>query len=452
MPESRCLQGIWSSPWIFIFAASGSAVGLGNIWRFPYLLGQNGGGAFLFVYCTCLLLVGLPILMAEVALGRTVRSNPIDTVNDLSERRIIHPAWVVVPWIAGLAGFLILTFYSVIAGWSMAYVERAFSGKFNGITESGAQSMYHQLLASPGEMLLWHSLFMLLVILTVGQAVTRGLAALVRILLPVLVVVLVLLAGFSLVTGKTADAMSFLFRWSWQDITLPVVRAAVGQALFSLSVGMGAMFAYGAYMSKRMSIARACSAVMLVDLSVSLLACLIIFPLAFAFHINVNAGPSLTFVSLPIVFGGLPAGQVVGGLFFLLLTIAALTSAISMLELFVAWLHEKFYVARLKAAFLLGAAVWFVGIAVLLSFNHWDHKLIFDMNFFQLLDKLTSLIMLPLGAILLSILVAWFLPRSVLQNEMVARKSTHFQWWYLTLKYVSIPVLVVVTLAGWIGV
>lgn len=452
MPESRCLQGIWSSPWIFIFAASGSAVGLGNIWRFPYLLGENGGGAFLFVYCVCLLLVGLPILMAEVALGRTVRSNPIDTVNDLSERRLIHSAWVFVPWLAGVTGFLILTFYSVIAGWSMAYIERAVSGQFVGISELGAQSMYNSLLSSPREMLLWHTLFMLLVVLVVGQSVTRGLAALVRILLPVLIVVLLMLAGFALYKGNAWEAAQFLFRWSWQDMTLKVVTAAIGQALFSLSVGMGAMFAYGAYMSKRMSIASACSTVALIDLAVSLLAGLIIFPLAFAFHINVQSGPSLTFVSLPIIFGSLPAGREVGGFFFLLLTIAALTSAISMLELFVAWLHEKYYIARMKAAFLLGLFVWLIGIVVLLSFNHWDSKLLFHLNFFEILDKLTSHILLPLGAMLLSVLVAWFLPRSVLQNEMVAKKSMCFQWWYYTLKYVSIPVLVLVTFAGWIGV
>ncbi|WP_111637675.1 sodium-dependent transporter [Marinomonas shanghaiensis] len=451
MPESRCLQGIWSSPWIFIFAASGSAVGLGNIWKFPYVLGENGGGAFLVVYCLCLLLVGLPVLIAEVALGRTVRSNPIDTVNDLSERRIVHPAWVLVPWLAGITGFLILTFYSVIAGWSIAYLDRAVTGEFNNITQVGASSMFNELLATPSEMLLWHSVFMGLVVLTVGQSVTRGLSAVVRILLPMLVVTLVLLACYSMMIGNMSEALNFMFRWSWQNITFDVVLAAVGLALFSLSVGMGAMFAYGAYMSKRMSIARACSIVVGVDLLVALLAGLVIFPLVFSFDIDVQAGPSLTFVSLPIIFGNLLGGQFFAGVFFLLLVVAALTSAISMLELFVAWLHEKFYIARLKAALLMGLAVWFVGIAVLLSLNHWDSKLMYGLNLFELLDKFTSLILLPVGAILLSVLVAWFIPRSMLQNEMIAKQTSHFQWWYKTLKYISIPAMIVITLAGWIG-
>lgn len=452
MPESRCLQGIWSSPWIFIFAASGSAVGLGNIWKFPYVLGQNGGGAFLLVYCLCLLLVGLPVLMAEVALGRTVRSNPVDTVNDLSERRIVHPAWVFVPWLAGATGFLILTFYSVIAGWSIAYLERALSGDFKEITQYGASNMFNRLLADPVEMLLWHSVFMALVVLTVGQSVTRGLSAVVRLLLPVLVVTLVLMACYSMTIGNTAEALDFMFRWSWQDITFDVILAAVGLALFSLSVGMGAMFAYGAYMSKRMSIARACSIVVGVDLLVAILAGLVIFPLVFSFHIDVEAGPSLTFVSLPIIFGGLPGGQFFAGVFFLLLVVAALTSAISMMELFVAWLHEKFYFSRLKAAVLMGIAVWFIGIAVLLSFNHWDSKIVFGLNFFELLDEFTSLILLPVGAIALSVLVAWFIPHSMLQNEMITKQANHFQWWYKTLKYISIPAMLVITLAGWIGV
>ncbi|AEF53420.1 sodium-dependent transporter [Marinomonas posidonica] len=452
MPESRCLQGIWSSPWIFIFAASGSAVGLGNIWKFPYVLGQNGGGAFLLVYCLCLLLVGLPVLVAEVALGRTVRSNPVDTVNDLSERRIVHKAWVIVPWLAGITGFLILTFYSVIAGWSIGYLERAVSGEFRQITQAGAVTMFKDLLANPSEMLLWHSVFMVLVVLTVGQSVTRGLSALVRILLPVLVISLLGLSAYSMTVGNMAKTLDFMFGWSWQDITFDVVLAAVGMALFSLSVGMGAMFAYGAYMSKRMSIARACGIVVGVDLLVALLAGLLIFPLVFSFQIDVEAGPSLTFVSLPIIFGGLPGGQFFAGVFFTLLVVAALTSAISMLELFVAWLHEKFYIARLKAALLLGIAVWLIGIAVLLSFNHWDSKILFDLNFFELLDALTSLILLPVVAILLSILVAWFIPRTMLQNEMITKQISHFEWWYGTLKYISIPAMMVITLAGWIGV
>ncbi len=452
MPESRCLQGIWSSPWIFIFAASGSAVGLGNIWRFPYVLGQNGGGAFLLVYCLCLLLVGLPVLMAEVALGRTVRSNPIDTVNDLSERRIVHPAWVFVPWLAGVTGFLILAFYSVIAGWSLAYLQRAISGDFMGISQSGASDMFNALLATPSEMLLWHSMFMLLVVITVGQSVTRGLSAVVRFLLPVLVVSLGLLAIYSVSVGDMPATLQFMFQWAWNDITFDVVLAAVGMALFSLSVGMGAMFAYGAYINKRMSIARACSIVVGVDLLVALLAGLVIFPLVFASQIDVQAGPSLTFVSLPLIFGNLFGGQFFASVFFLLLVVAALTSAISMLELFVAWLHERFYIARLKAAFLMGIVVWFIGIAVLLSFNQWDISIVFGLNFFELLDKVTSLILLPVGAILLSILVAWFIPHSMLQNEMITKNVNHFQWWYKILKYISIPAMVVITLAGWIGV
>lgn len=452
MPENRCLQGIWSSPWIFIFAASGAAVGLGNIWKFPYVLGQNGGGAFLIIYCLCLILVGLPVLMAEVALGRTVRSNPIDTVNDLSERHIVHPLWVFVPCLAGITGFLILTFYSVIAGWAMAYLERAVTGSFHEISQAEALDMFNALLASPTEMLLWHSVFMGLVVISVGQDVTRGLSAIVKILLPALIVTLLLLASYSMVIGNAREAFDFMFRWSWQDVTFDVLLAAIGLALFSLSVGMGAMFAYGAYMSKRMSIARACSIVVTVDLTVAILAGLVIFPLVFATQIDVEAGPSLTFVSLPIIFGGLLGGQVFAGVFFLLLVVAALTSAIPMLELFVAWLHERFYIARFKAALLMGGAAWLMGVAVLLSFNNWDMVLIFGLNVFELLDGLTSLILLPLGAILLSILVAWVVPRSMLQNEMITKQSNHFQWWYTTLKYISIPAMIVITLAGWIGV
>ncbi|MCV2403663.1 sodium-dependent transporter [Marinomonas sp. C2222] len=451
MSETRCLQGIWSSPWIFIFAASGAAVGLGNIWKFPYVLGENGGGAFLVVYCLCLLLVGLPVLVAEVALGRTVRSNPIDTVNDLSERHICHSAWVVVPWVAGITGFLILGFYSVIAGWAMAYLERALSGEFMGITSSVAISMFDDLKADPTEMLLWHSIFMVLVVLVVGQSVTRGLSTVVKILIPTLLLALVLMAAYSFSIGDVPSTLDFMFAWSWQDVTFDVVLSAIGMALFSLSIGMGAMFSYGAYISKHMSIARACSIVVAFDLIVAVLAGLVIFPLVFESQIDVQSGPSLTFVSLPIIFGNLIGGQFFAGIFFLLLVVAALTSAISMLELFVAWLHERFYVPRLNAAFVLGLAIWFIGVAVLLSFNHWDTEIVFGMNFFALLDNVTTYILLPIGAILLSVLMAWFMPRDMLLNEMITKNTDHFHWWYNVLKYISIPALVVITLAGWLG-
>lgn len=452
MPENRCVQGIWSSPWIFIFAASGSAVGLGNIWKFPYMVGENGGGAFLFVYLMCLLLVGLPVLIAEVTLGRSVRSNPIDTINDLSERHVVSKGWVLVPWLAGLAGFLILSFYSVIAGWAMAFFERSVSQQLMGANEQQAQFLFEALLDSPMEMLLWHSLFMLLVVFTVGQSVTRGLSYVVKLLLPVLIVMLLGLAGYAMVVGDMLQTVNFLFAWKWSDISTSVVLSAVGHAFFSLSIGMGGMFAYGAYMSKHMSIARACSIVVGVDLLVAVLAGLVIFPLVFTMDVAIDSGPSLTFVTLPVIFGNLPAGQLVGSVFFLLMVLAALTSAISMLELFVAGLHERFYVSRFTSAAILGGAAWLVGIASLLSFNDWKYNRLFGMTFFDFLDAFTSTVLLPLVALLLSVLVAWRLPKSMLENELITRNAAHFKWWYYTLKFVSIPAILMIAVTGWIGV
>lgn len=452
MPENRCLQGIWSSPWIFIFAATGSAVGLGNLWKFPYMVGENGGGAFLLVYLLSLVLVGLPVLIAEVALGRTVRSNPIDTITDLNQRHLIARGWAVVPWLAGLSGFLILCFYSVIAGWCIAYLKRALNGDFAGINQYRSSFMFDQLLASPMEMALWHTVFLILVVLAVGQSVTRGLAHIVRLLLPVLILLLLGLALYSVSVGDLSRTLLFLFDWKWSDVTADVVLAAIGHAFFSLSIGMGAMFAYGAYMSKHMSIARACSIVVGLDTVVAILAGLIIFPLVFSADIDVQSGPSLTFVSLPIIFGSTQAGAGIGGLFFVLMVIAALTSAISMLELFVAWLHEHFYIGRFKAASLLGALVWFAGIATLLSFNDWQENRIFGLTLFDFLDALTSQVLLPVGALLLAVLVAWFAPQSFLQKELITRNPQHFIWWYRTLKFVSIPAIVIIAVTGWVGV
>ncbi|MCZ2722172.1 sodium-dependent transporter [Marinomonas sp. 15G1-11] len=452
MPENRCVQGIWSSPWLFILAASGSAVGLGNIWKFPYMVGENGGGAFLFVYLLCLLFVGLPVLIAEVALGRSVRANPIDTINDLHERRIIKKAWVFVPYLAGLAGFLILSFYSVIAGWALAFFERSLKGVFVGTDEYKTQSIFKGLIESPAEMLLWHSVFVVLVILAVGQSVTKGLAVLVKVLLPVLILMLIGLSIYSSLVGDVEQTLIFLFSWNWNQITPNVVLSAVGHAFFSLSIGMGGMFAYAAYMSKHMSIARACTIVVGIDSLVAILAGLVVLPLVFSLNIAIDSGPSLTFVSLPVAFGSLPGGQLVGAVFFLLLILAALTSAISMLELFVSWLHERFYVGRFKAALLLGIGVWFLGLVSLLSLNDWGDWTIFGYVFFDALDKFTSLILLPIVAILLSVLVALNLPRSMLENELITRNPKHFKWWYNVLKFFSIPIMLVITIIGWIGV
>lgn len=452
MPENRCVQGIWSSPWLFILAASGSAVGLGNIWKFPYMVGENGGGAFLFVYLLCLLFVGLPVLIAEVALGRSVRANPIDTINDLHERHIIKKAWVIVPYLAGFSGFLILSFYSVIAGWALAFFERSIKGVFTGADELKTQSVFQNLINSPSEMLLWHTIFLVLVILSVGQSVTRGLAVLVKVLLPALIVMLLGLSVYSLLVGDVEQTLSFLFSWNWNQITPNVVLSAVGHAFFSLSVGMGSMFAYAAYMSKHMSIARACSIVVGVDTLVAILAGIVVLPLVFSLNINIDAGPSLTFISLPVAFGSLPGGLLVGSAFFLLLILAALTSAISMLELFVSWLHERFYVSRFKASLLLGIGVWLLGFASLLSLNDWSDWKIFGHALFDLLDIFTSLILLPIVALLLSVLVAMNIPRSMLENELITRNPKHFKWWYNVLKFVSIPIILVITITGWIGV
>lgn len=452
MPESRCLQGIWSSPWIFIFAAAGSAIGLGNIWKFPYMLGANGGGAFLLIYCLCLVLVGLPVLMAEVALGRTVRSNPIDTVNDLAERHVVSKYWVAVPYLSGITALLILTYYSVIGGWAFAYTRNSVMGRLQGLDKEQSEVLFQGLLSAPVEMIFWHTLFMALAVLVVGQSVTRGLSSVVKLLLPTLVVFMFGLAVYALIVGNSTDALNFMLRFDWEQVTFEVALSAIGHALFSLGAGLGALFAYAAYMSKRMSIAKACSIVVGLDLLVSILVALIIFPLIFAFDINTDSGPSLTFVTLPMIFDLLPGGPVIGPMFFALLALAALTSAIAMMELFVSWLHERFYIGRLKAAFRLGLGVWFFGIGIVLSFNHWDTKILFGMNLFELVDKLTSFIMLPIAAVALSILVAWVLPEPMLKNELIVKTPSHFRWWYNTLKYVSIPAAVLITVAGWIGV
>ena len=442
---------LWSSRFAFILAATGSAVGLGNIWKFPYITGENGGGAFVLVYLLCIALIGLPIMMAEVVIGRRGGHNPITSMGNLAAKAGVSSAWKGLGWLGVIASFIILSFYSVIGGWAVSYVGSSASGAFAGADAEAIGNLFGGLLGSPSTLLLWHSLFMLLVMVVVARGVRAGLEKATTWLMPALFVLLLMLVGYAATTDNFAQGFSFLFSPDFSKLSTAGLLTAMGHAFFTLSLGMGVMMVYGAYLPKNVSIARVSITVALMDTLVALLAGLAIFPIVFANGLEPGAGPGLIFQTLPLAFGQMPGGTLFGTLFFVLLVFAAWTSAISLLEPVVAWVEEHQGISRVTSTLVAGVAIWALGILSILSLNDWAdlHPLgMFPMfagkTLFDLLDFLTANIMLPLGGLLIALFVGWALGRDAVREELGLSDSGAFRLWHALLRYVTpVGVLVV---------
>lgn len=427
----------WSSRWSFILATAGSAIGLGNIWKFPYMTGVNGGSAFVLVFLACIAVVGIPLMMCEIMLGRRAQRNPVDGMAALAAEAGATALWRWVGIVGLVAGLLILAFYSVIAGWVLDYVVRAASGAFAGIDGAMAQSQFDAFLAAPLELGLWHTLFIVMTMSVVARGVNSGLEKANNILMPALFAILLVLLGYSLAEGDFARSAQFMFAPDFSKVTPVAVLSALGHAFFSLSLGMGAVMVYGSYLQRHVSIARTTLFVALADTGVGLLVGLAIFALVFANGLEPAAGPGLIFQTLPIAFGRMPGGAFIGTLFFLLVAFAAWTSAISLVEPAIAWLTENTRLTRRQAAWLIGLTDWVLGIAVLLSFNAWkDVRLLFGLNIFDTLDKLTTTILLPLGGLLMALFAGWVMKTRHVQEELNV-PTPFYRLWRFTIRFVS---------------
>jgi NSS family neurotransmitter:Na+ symporter len=436
MAITTSVHGMWSSRLAFILAATGSAVGLGNIWRFPYTTGEYGGGAFVLVYLLCVAAVGVPVMMAEVMLGRRGRQSPINTMRALARAEGKNPAWQLLGWMGILAGFVILSFYSVVAGWTLAYVFRAAGGAFEGVSADEIASAFGAFVSDPERMLAWHTIFMVLSVLVVARGVASGLERAVRILMPALFVLLIAMVGYAMSSGHFAEGVAYLFQPDFSKLGTAGVLSAMGQAFFSLSLGMGAIMIYGSYLSSHASIGRNVVIIAGMDTLVAVLAGLAIFPIVFANGLEPQLGSGMVFKVLPIAFGQMPGGHLFGTLFFLLLVFAAWTSAISLLEPVVAWLVENRGFSRVRASVLAGATVWLLGIVSLLSLNLWSGFTIFGMGFMELFEFLAANILLPLGGLLIAIFAGWSLSRAASEDELGARPPLYALWRFL-IRYVA---------------
>ena len=447
MSQLKLSKDSWSSQSVFIMAAVGSAVGLGNLWKFPYIAGENGGGAFVLVYLGCILLLGIPVLLSELVLGRSGQANPVQAMANLAHENGASRLWTLLGFNGVLAGVLILSFYSVIAGWALSYFFESVKGSFVNINADAVGEHFSGLLASPGELMFWHTVISALVIFIVARGVKSGIEKAINFLMPGLFLILLILLGYATTTGAFGQSFHFLFSPDFSKLSWEAVLIAMGHAFFTLSIGMGAIMVYGSYLSSGHSIARSGLWIAFADTLIALLAGLVIFSIVFANGMEPGAGPGLLFQTLPVAFGEMTAGWFFGSLFFALVVMAALSSAISLIEPMVSWFEQNWAIPRSMAAWGIGSMVWLLGIGTVLSFNHWaDFHLIGDKTFFDALDFLTANIMLPLGGLLMAVFVAWVMKTSVLQNEL-GLSPLMMKLFMFAIKWIT-PVAVIVVFAS----
>ncbi|MDR1890542.1 MAG: sodium-dependent transporter [Zoogloeaceae bacterium] len=450
MSQSAVPRSTWSNRWAFILVTIGSSVGLGNIWKFPYMAGSQGGSAFVLVYLICVLLIGLPLLMAEILIGRRGKGNPVSSLLKVAEETGNSSWWGVLGWVGMLGALLILSFYSVVSGWIVDYLFKALTG-FRVETAEAARQSFDTLLGNPYQMALWHTVFLVLTVGVVARGVVSGIEFANKTLLPCLFLILALLTLWGCVAGDMPAAWHFMFDFKLADLTPVVALAAVGHAFFSLSLGMGAIMAYGSYLDRKTSIAHTSLWVVAAGMLVGILAGLAIFSLTFRYGLQPDEGPGLILQTLPLAFSHMPGGGLLAIFFFLLVLFAAWTSAISLTEPFVAWLTERLSIHRPIAAWGTGLAVWLLGLASCLSFNWWNDYRLFGLNLFDTLDFLTSRIMMPLSGLAIAIFVGWAMGRTAVADEI--RLNRHaFTLWLNVLRFlvpVGITLVFVFRIFGW---
>ncbi len=444
----------WGSRLGFILAAAGSAIGLGNIWKFPYIAGENGGAAFVFIYLVCIAIIGLPVLVGEVLIGRSSHRDPVGAFKVLHGSKV----WMAIGGMGVFAGFVILSFYSVVAGWSLGYIIESVKGVFYNFQSAGDAGDHFGSLVSNVEWILsFHTLFFIFTMVIVYFGIQKGIERYSKILMPLLFVLLVVMVFRGLSLDGADKGLAFLFKPDWSKITGETILVALGHAFFTLSLGMGAMMTYGSYMSDKDSVLGASLQIVILDTLIAMLAGVAIFTAVFATGQDPTAGPGLIFHTLPVVFTKMPGGQIFSTLFFLLLTIAALTSAISLLEVVVAFFVDELKWARHKAVILLGLVTWGIGIPSALSFNKMSDVHFFGMTFFDVSDYLASNILLPLGGFFISVFVGWVwgfdkvLPKLRSGAEAFFDKyPERITYWQFFIKYLS-PVLIFLVFLNSIG-
>jgi len=441
--------GGWKSRTTFVLALSSSAVGLGNIWRFSYLTGEHGGAPFVISYLLCLFLIAVPILIAEVVIGTHGRGSPTVAIRWATDRSLLSRNWMVIGVLACFTGLLILSYYTVVAGWGLAYAGFMASGVFAAASALTVGEHFGDFLASPRTLMYWQSLFLLMTVVAVSMGVRRGLGLLVWIALPTIMVLLGVLVVFAVENGDIKAAQEFLFSVKLMDFSARSVLVALGHAFFTLSVGVGAGITYGAYAPDRIPVGRSVVAVAVFDTLISIAAGLAIFPIVFANNIEPSMGPGLMFVSIPYAFGNIMQGELFGTLFFALVVVAALGSAVALMEPIIRVLMQHLRRPRFFCVLVVAAFVWLLGFACILSFNIWQDEHWFGTwNFFEVLDVLTADLLLPLVSLLTAVFVGWFMRVEIVRMELYREARLFFWLWRFLLRYVAPSAIGVILVAA----
>lgn len=402
-----------------IAAAAGSAVGLGNIWRFPYVLGENGGGAFLLIYLGFIFGIGFPVMLAELTIGRRAQRNALGSFKKLAPGK----PWYLIGLMGIVAAFMILAFYSTIAGWTLEYLVQAFANGFNGKGADQLKESFRVFQSGSFRPLLWQLVFMFLTAFIIYRGVKRGIEKYTKILMPVLVLLIIVICIRSLTLEGAKEGMIFLFKPDFSKITWSVILDALGQAAFSLSIGMGTLITYGSYIQKNNNLPVTALQVTTADTIIAILAGIMIFPAVFAFNIDPAEGFGLVFIVLPNIFEQMAGGYFFSIIFFILLAIAALTSTVSVLEVVVAYFSEELNMSRRKATIIAASAISFVGVFATLSFGPLSNALIFGRTIFEWFNFLSANLLLPLGAIFIVLFVGWYLGKKNVRDEITNQEE-----------------------------
>jgi len=452
-------RGQWGTRLGFILAAAGSAVGLGNIWKFPYITGENGGGLFVLIYLVCIALIGLPIMIAEIVMGRATRSTPVGAFAKLAGK---DSSWKMVGWLGVASGFVILSYYSVVAGWACSYCVMSICDFFHGKSPDEIEGLFGVLYTAADINIFWHILFMGMTLGIVIGGVRGGIERWARLLMPLMIALLVILAVRAITTPGVFEALDFLFMPHASKLKPSSILEALGHAFFTLSLGMGAMLTYGSYLDRKANIVSASVWITGLDTAIAMIACIAIFPILFTFDMEPGAGPGLVFKTMPILFSQMKAGLLLAILFFALLVFAALTSAISLLEVVSAtfidllgWTRRKSVTVSAGAIFLLGVPSALAGSEKL--FGSWST--LFGKNFFDTMDYLASNWMLPMGGLLIALFVGWFMKADLRREEFVTGTPEGnaplwqgiYTVWVTVLRF-AVPLLVFLVLLNKIGI
>lgn len=432
-----------------IAAAAGSAIGLGNIWRFPYVAGENGGAAFLLIYIGFIVMIGVPVMLSEFIIGRRSQRNPVGAFRALAPKT----GWPIIGFIGIAAAFFILSFYTTVSGWTLEYLYLSITDSFAGKDGPALNEEFEHFRANGLSPLLWQAIFMFLTAFIVYKGIKNGIEKYTKILMPLLLFIIIVLCIRALTLPGAAEGLHFLFKPDFSKINGTVVLEALGQSFFSLSIGMGTLITYGSYIGKKEDLGSTALSVSIADTLIAVLAGVAIFPAVFAFNITPEAGPGLVFITLPLIFDQMAGGFFFAIIFFILLAIAALTSTISVLEVAVAYLAEELNLGRKKATIMASVSIWLLGIACTLSQGPWSILSIGNKNLFDLLELISANVMLPLGGLFIVIFVGWYMKKNEVFDEISNGNvlKARLKWIYLFIIRFIAPIAIAIVFLNGLG-